>query len=676
MRSKEKKPNSRAPGVGRENDPAYISGYEPTRSVRLGDEPGLAHQATEAVHLSGLEATEAVHLDLVGGLDEVQTEPTSQSASGGQGPPHSEGESKTSTSDSSFSVPLHVDHAAFSLPASVPASTPSSVSPSAPVSPSVQARPTTSQERSSGAVQHTSHLRAPSSKPQGTEPDRQRRKNPRERHDPNIGRQLGSYRLLSLLGAGGMGQVYKAEHVMLGRKVALKLLRPEYAVKRDAVHRFFQEARAVNAIGHENIVDITDYVELETGETFFIMELLEGQDLGDLLRDSEEPISLHHAMHIALAVCEALHAAHQTEIIHRDLKPDNIFIVTDARRLNFVKLLDFGVAKLQGEASGQASYQTVAGSVIGTPAYMSPEQASGLPVDCRTDIYSLGAILYEMFTGRPVFNAKSFGEFVVKHMNDQPIPPRDLKGAPKIPIALEQVILRCLEKDPADRYPTVEALREDLARATATVETSLRLAEAPRERRHRWVAIPVALGLFALAAVAFLIASGIWGGGGGTADQSTTPSVSLAAPADDLSPTSAETPKHDPKSPPMVSLHTRPAGAEVFKKGSSQLVGKTPFKVRADKLGRARQRVTLVFKLPGHQELEKTLTLDDEQDVINIDGALEPLPAPNPKRIRRAKVKVKRHIKRNVRKKRPPTKRTTVPTKKVGKTDQVDPFAP
>ncbi|MCK5796860.1 MAG: serine/threonine protein kinase, partial [Deltaproteobacteria bacterium] len=326
------------------------------------------------------------------------------------------------------------------------------------------------------------HPTRPSSEAKSADPTPPRKRGPRRRRrrdepriDPNLGRVLGSYRILSLIGAGGMGQVYMAEHTMLGRKVALKLLRPEYAVKRDAVHRFFQEARAVNAIDHENIVDITDYVELDSGETFFIMELLEGKDLSDYLRKADQPIPLHQAMDIALQVCDALHAAHGKHIIHRDLKPDNIFIVNSGTRRWFVKLLDFGVAKLQDAAAEDASYQTAVGSVIGTPAYMSPEQASGLPIDHRSDIYSFGAILYEMFTGHPVFRAKSFGEFVVKHMNDQPIPPRDLANAPKLPMALEGVILRCLEKDPDKRYATVADLREDLARATATVETVVKM---------------------------------------------------------------------------------------------------------------------------------------------------------------------------------------------------------
>jgi serine/threonine protein kinase len=217
-------------------------------------------------------------------------------------------------------------------------------------------------------------------------------------------------------------------------------------------------------------------------------------------------------MQISMQVCDGLEAAHAANIVHRDLKPDNIFVL-ETKKPNFVKILDFGVAKLQGHDVNN-SWQTAAGSVIGTPAYMSPEQASSIPVDNRSDIYSLGAILYELFTGHPVFRAKSFGEYVVKHMNDMPVPPRELPNAPKIPLALERVILKCLEKDPKDRYQSVEALRDDLARATATVETAVRTIAppAPKWRRSNLLLVPIGIGVLALAVGAFLWASGMIGG--------------------------------------------------------------------------------------------------------------------------------------------------------------------
>ena len=451
-------------------------------------------------------------------------------------------------------------------------------------------------------------------------------------HDPNIGKELGSYRILSLIGAGGMGQVYEAEHIRLGRRVALKLLRPEYAAKRDAVHRFFGEARAVNAIGHENIVDITDYVEADTGETFFIMELLQGSDLSHFLRKGDGPVPLQRAMNIALQVCDALDAAHHTDIIHRDLKPDNIFVVNDGRREDFVKLLDFGVAKLQGELSSNASYQTAAGSVIGTPAYMSPEQASGLLVDQRTDIYSLGAILYEMFTGHPVFNAKSFGEFVVKHMNDRPIAPRDLADAPKIPMALEAVILRCLEKEPINRYQNVQELRDDLARATATVETAIPRPRLPRpraiesaSRRRPYLPVVIGLGVVLLAGTAFMVAAGIPLLGGGSKRQS-APSGERPVVAAPPATADAEL----GQAAVSVSIETTPPGAQVAKRGSTTSLGKTPLVIEGKRLGPLGSELVLKLRLDGFREETLRIKVEDAKhqvDLVALPPAIDPASA-------------------------------------------------
>jgi eukaryotic-like serine/threonine-protein kinase len=433
-----------------------------------------------------------------------------------------------------------------------------------------------------------------------------------------FGAVLGSYRIVRLLGEGGMGQVFEAEHTLLGRRVALKLLRPEYAVKRDAVRRFFQEARAVNTIGHKNIVDVTDFVELQSGETFIIMEFLQGKDLGDLQRETTDPIPLHQAMRISLQICDALEAAHEKGIVHRDLKPDNIFVIGQMSDLT-VKLLDFGVAKLLRNEEGSDSYQTAAGAVIGTPAYMSPEQAAGIPVDNRSDIYSLGAILYELFTGHPVFRAKSFGEFVIKHMNHTPTLPRDLQNAPRIPAALEHVIMRCLEKDPNSRYQAVTELREDLARATATVETVIHeqkkldnLARRPRQRG--WKLAAIAICITAAAAAAFWVAAGL-----SISDltEGNKESPPVAAP-DPRVPTRAISSPPKPQKPLIqktvpavassakVTLRTDPAGATVYRSGSTKPLGKTPLDVQMSGNG---QRVTFSFRLAGYRPTEETITI-------------------------------------------------------------------
>ena len=562
---------------------------------------------------------------------------------------------------------------------------------------------------------------------------RPRRTDSHEMVDEMLGEMFGSYRIISLLGEGGMGRVYMAEHVKLGRKVALKLLRPEYAVKKDAVRRFFQEARAVNKIGHDNIVDITDLQELENG-TFIIMELLQGEDLSDLVRNADAPMPLHRAMQIATQVCDALIAAHKTGVVHRDLKPDNIFIVNTSTKRDFVKLLDFGVAKLFNEEND--GWQTAVGSVIGTPAYMSPEQATGIPVDHRSDIYSLGAIMYELFTGHPVFRAKSFGEFVVKHMNDEPVPPRDLANAPKIPAALEMVILRCLEKPPEKRYQSVEDLRDDLSRATATVETAIKqnplmgakaTGKIKKKGKHRWVILPMGLAITAMAVLAFLLASGVFESNG-TERPEVLPSTAKAeAPAsdepdeekdekdepdesDEPTGTPAKAPeKADPtplKAPPVppekvaakarpsviLRLHTQPSGAEVFRKDRpGKSLGKTPLNLV---LGSPDEEFDVVFRLKGYAD--HTERVSGQNTLVSVPlekraGAPLPEPVVRLKTAPPTKKKTKRPTKKKTAKPAAKKKKTAKPAatkkpakkptptkvkkKKIKGNEQLDPFA-
>jgi serine/threonine-protein kinase len=285
----------------------------------------------------------------------------------------------------------------------------------------------------------------------------------------HIGNVLGTYRLVELLGKGGMGYVYRAEHTKLGREVALKLLRADYARRRDAVLRFFQEAKTVNRVRHRNIVDVTDFVELDDGTTFIIMEFLRGQSLGKWARSG---IELPRALAVLVQICDGLGAAHAVGVIHRDLKPDNVIVVPTSDGAEMVKLLDFGVAKLLNRDDEDIGFQTAAGSVIGTPAYMSPEQAGGMAIDHRSDIYSLGAIMYELFCGMPMFRGRSFGEYVRKHLTEMPVPPRQTEHGANIDPRLEALILKCLTKDPNERFSHILELRDGLLHMLGALETS------------------------------------------------------------------------------------------------------------------------------------------------------------------------------------------------------------
>ena len=317
------------------------------------------------------------------------------------------------------------------------------------------------------------------------------------------GTVLGAYRLLEEIGAGGMGRVFVAEHIRLGRKVALKVLRSEYSGNIEAVKRFFAEARAVNCINHENIIEVSDFIENPNGPSFYIMELLRGMELRALL-DLEGVLPLPRALHIALQVCRGVGAAHEAGVIHRDLKPDNIFLIERDGRGDFVKLLDFGVAKLSNTTLDEASsFKTSAGIVVGTPDYMAPEQALGKGVDGRCDVYSLGVILFEMVAGRRPFVARTAREVMVQHMMAEPPRPSQLNPAYRIPVELEDLILACLRKDPDERPATIQDVERRLQLILDDFvmgRTSVGIRVGQGSHRGR--------GWMAAAGVALLLASG------------------------------------------------------------------------------------------------------------------------------------------------------------------------
>ena len=289
--------------------------------------------------------------------------------------------------------------------------------------------------------------------------------------DVLIGQTVGNYLVKQRVGEGGMGAVYLAEHPTIGKKVALKVLHAEFATNPEVVDRFFQEARAVNSIGHPNIVDIVDYGVIQTGAkgsdqlVYFIMEYLAGQTLAQTIR-GDSPLPPERALTIALQVADALAASHRAGIVHRDLKPENIILVQRGRDVDFVKLLDFGIAKLTTE--GRSGNRTRTGLILGTPAYMSPEQCEGsAKVDLRTDIYALGICLYEMLVGRVPFIGEGYGEILVQHITQKPIEPsRYRMMSPHI----EQVVLKALEKRPDLRYPTMDEFIRAMADPVGYVE--------------------------------------------------------------------------------------------------------------------------------------------------------------------------------------------------------------
>jgi serine/threonine-protein kinase len=277
--------------------------------------------------------------------------------------------------------------------------------------------------------------------------------------DP-VGRLLAAkYRVVRRIGGGALADVYEAVHEQLGGRMAVKILRREFARFPDVSRRFLVEARAASTVSHPGIIQVFDIGQLETGELFMVMELLQGEDLGArLMRQGR--FDVPGAVHIAFQLLEALDAAHRAGVIHRDLKPENVLLVPGSGGREWVKIIDFGIARLAREGP-TALRGTAEGSVLGSPYYMSPEQARGLPdIDLRTDLYAVGVLLYEMLTGELPYTGLSITG-IVERVLSEPFPsPREL--IPAIPPALERVILTATARDRNERYHSASALAEAL----------------------------------------------------------------------------------------------------------------------------------------------------------------------------------------------------------------------
>jgi eukaryotic-like serine/threonine-protein kinase len=318
-----------------------------------------------------------------------------------------------------------------------------------------------------------------------------------------LGAKLGPYEILSPLGAGGMGEVYRARDSRLEREVAIKVLPESFASDPDRLRRFEQEARAASQLNHPNIVVVHDFGTHE-GSPYVVQELLEGETLGERLEQGA--LATRKAVEVALEIARGLAAAHEKGIVHRDLKPENIFLTSDGR----VKILDFGLAKLiaqEPEESGVSAAPTAAlktrpGVVMGTVGYMSPEQLRGKNTDARTDIFSFGAILYEMLAGRRAFHRDTSAETIAAILKEEP--PEFSTLGKNIPLSLERVVSHCLEKSPELRFQTARDLAFALQSASGS-ETTTAIPAAAQRGKHPWALwISTGIAVLAVALAAFL----------------------------------------------------------------------------------------------------------------------------------------------------------------------------
>lgn len=430
----------------------------------------------------------------------------------------------------------------------------------------------------------------------------------------NLGEVLGNYQLERVLGEGAMGVVYEARHTRLDRRVAVKILKPQHVVDHSLVQRFFQEARAVNAINHENIVEIFDFVEEPAPagaipRIYCVLELLQGVSLRALLE--REALPVRRAARIVEQLCAALGAAHRTGVVHRDIKPDNVFVTSRGGEPDFVKVLDFGVAKLTSARLAK-NPDTFAGAVIGTPGYMAPEQASGLEVDGRADVYAVGTVLYELLSGRRPFEPTNLATWAVELIVRPPPPlPEATPSGEPIPPGLAALVLRCLEKAPEDRFPSMEELAaavrpfaREAVEVSAEASSPLPMTEpASRKRRWPWLAV---------AGVALLAipSAFVWTRSSApsaqmpppTAAQGTTGTVS--PPVVTRGAVGAPAPSAEPETPTptevVLEVRSTPSGARVIRGDTGETLGVTPLQLSVS------EPRDLRFELRGYRAAQAT----------------------------------------------------------------------
>jgi serine/threonine-protein kinase len=468
-----------------------------------------------------------------------------------------------------------------------------------------------------------------------------------------IGQQFGNYRAISLLGEGGMGAVYLAEHPAIGRRVAVKVLHKNYIRDENLLTRFLNEARAANAIRHPNIIEILDSGTIADGTPFLVMELLEGESLGARIR-RVGALPLKTAVDFCYQTASALGAAHKKGIVHRDLKPDNLFIVADPHdaEREWIKVLDFGIAKLQ-QGSANDSVKTRTGTLMGTPIYMSPEQCRGTrTVDHRSDIYSLGIIFFEMMCGQPAFVSEGFGELVNMHLNVAP--PAPSSQNPNVSPTLDAIVLKMLSKNPEDRFADMSELQAALkgaggsmlvVRGTApasqegvksqppiipSVSTSnpklrdttfstgvgerVDAADAPRKGKGKAVAVFFAAAALAGAGV-FVFRDGEKVGlqreMAAVTPAAPAPKVALPPVAPVAPPAPVAPAKPAPPKTITVHVESDPAGASVVDEASGGKLGVTPLMLTRPKGGSLKLRL----EKDGYMPNAHALSLDDDQTI-------------------------------------------------------------
>ena len=463
--------------------------------------------------------------------------------------------------------------------------------------------------------------------------------------DQFIGKVLANrYKVSRRIGVGGFGAVFEAEDTKIGKRVAVKVLARELVSDSAMLTRFRKEAEASSKVGHENIIDITDFDRTVNGYYFLVMEYLEGTDLGSIIRTGERlPVS--RILGVMIQVARALYAAHNKGIVHRDLKPGNIFLIDRAGSPDFVKVLDFGISKFM-ELDEESSRLTKTGQIIGTPLYMSPEQALGEEdLDHRVDVYSLGVIMYELLTGQPPFTAVNYLGIIAQHASDPPKPPRKVRPDLDIPPQVETIILKCMAKQPEDRFSTMAEMEGALIHALATVDPASAVTFAPDATPPSILTTATGVSQRRLTSTrsvpvwALLVVASVGIGGAlyaglrqGEQPHSTPPAKIQLPPLTDK--VQQPLPPLVPDSQPVKATHaadaaaispppteaqqvtlqviSNPTGAEVLGRGG-KVLGKTPLTIKLDHSG---EPLNLVIRRRDYRSARREVMLDQDRKVV------------------------------------------------------------
>jgi eukaryotic-like serine/threonine-protein kinase len=430
--------------------------------------------------------------------------------------------------------------------------------------------------------------------------------------DPIIGASLaGRYQVTRKIGEGGMGAVYEARHTLIGKRVAIKVLLDKYVQKADVVARLQQEARLASSIGHENIVDITDFGETDDGRTFVVMEFLEGESLAQLLQ-RDGPLPPRRAVTIARQIASALGAAHDKGVIHRDVKPENVFICQRGER-DFVKVVDFGISKAlkpmeDGDGFDASNSPTPSGSprltqtgmVLGTPLYMSPEQARGEDdLDHRIDVYALGTILYETLTGETPFQGTNYLSIISQVIASEPRPPGQVRPDLEITPALESVVMKAMAKERTTRYQTMAEVDADLARIEQGGAVKAVIPRTARQKRKLLHIGAWALGLSCIIGTTAIVLPKVLRSAKPIVAEPKIIEVPVIIPA----PPTSEPVTEKEKKLQMIktTITSKPPGAEVWHDDVSH--GKTPAMLE---FPLSDQQVKLTVRLEGYEEGKAT----------------------------------------------------------------------